>query len=94
MIPAAAFSAWATKATAAVGNTPIGRTSAPECFSPASKAASRGIPEPRVSRPTTNRAGPVAAVVVGGVGAIAVALLWSRAFPALRNQRTLDKKMA
>ena len=38
--------------------------------------------------------GPVAAVVVGGVGAIAVALLWSRAFPELRNQRTLDKKMA
>tara|TARA_R110002124_G_scaffold63350_48_gene173667 strand:- start:56041 stop:57279 length:1239 start_codon:yes stop_codon:yes gene_type:complete len=38
--------------------------------------------------------GPVAAVVVGGVGAMAVALLWSRAFPELRNQRTLDKKMA
>ena len=38
--------------------------------------------------------GPVAAVVVGGVGAVAVAVLWSRAFPELRNQRTLDKKMA
>lgn len=38
--------------------------------------------------------GPVAAVVVGGFGAIAIAVIWSRAFPGLRNQRTLDKKMA
>jgi MFS family permease len=38
--------------------------------------------------------GPVAAVVVGGVGAVVVALVWSQAFPELRNQRTLDKKMA
>lgn len=38
--------------------------------------------------------GPVAAVVVGGFGAVAIAVIWSRAFPGLRNQRTLDKKMA
>ncbi|MCY1562739.1 hypothetical protein D9M68_1001840 [compost metagenome] len=37
--------------------------------------------------------GPVAAVAVGGVGAIMVAVLWSRIFPGLRDQRTLDKKM-
>jgi MFS family permease len=34
--------------------------------------------------------GPVAAVVVGGVGAIAVTLLWSRLFPELKNARTFD----
>lgn len=38
--------------------------------------------------------GPVAAVVVGGVGAIGIAALWSYLFPGLRNQRSLDKKMA
>lgn len=37
--------------------------------------------------------GPVPAVVMGGFGAIAVALAWSRLFPGLREQRTLDKKM-
>ncbi|MGV8833027.1 MAG: MFS transporter [Devosia sp.] len=37
--------------------------------------------------------GPVAAVAVGGFGAIAVAVIWSRVFPGLREQRTLDKKM-
>lgn len=37
--------------------------------------------------------GPVAAVAVGGVGAIIVAVLWSRLFPGLRNQRTLHRKM-
>jgi MFS family permease len=37
--------------------------------------------------------GPVAAVVVGGFGAIAVAGLWSQIFPGLREQRTLDHKM-
>jgi MFS family permease len=31
--------------------------------------------------------GPVAAVVIGGIGAITVALLWSRWFPLLRNAR-------
>jgi MFS family permease len=38
--------------------------------------------------------GPVPAVVIGGFGAIAVAVIWSRIFPQLRDQRTLDKKMA
>ncbi|HEV7345178.1 MAG TPA: MFS transporter [Devosia sp.] len=37
--------------------------------------------------------GPVAAVAVGGVGAIAVAIVWSIIFPALRDQRSLDRKM-
>jgi len=37
--------------------------------------------------------GPVPAVVIGGVGSIAIAVLWSRLFPGLRNQRTLDRKM-
>lgn len=34
--------------------------------------------------------GPVGAVVVGGVGAITVTLLWSRLFPELKNARTFD----
>lgn len=34
--------------------------------------------------------GPVAAVVVGGVGAIAVTLLWSRLFPELKQAKTFD----
>ncbi len=38
--------------------------------------------------------GPVPAVVIGGFGAMAVAVIWSRLFPQLREQRTLDKKMA
>jgi len=37
--------------------------------------------------------GPVAAVAVGGVGAIAVAVIWSQIFPSLRQQRSLDRKM-
>ena len=37
--------------------------------------------------------GPVAAVAVGGVGAIAVAIIWAMIFPDLRRQRSLDKKM-
>jgi MFS family permease len=37
--------------------------------------------------------GPVPAVVIGGFGSIAIAVLWSRIFPGLRNQRSLDKKM-
>jgi MFS family permease len=37
--------------------------------------------------------GPVGAVALGGAGAIAVAVIWSRIFPALRDQRSLDKKM-
>jgi hypothetical protein len=32
-------------------------------------------------------------VALGGAGAIAVAVIWSRIFPALRDQRSLDKKM-
>lgn len=38
--------------------------------------------------------GPVPAVVLGGFGAIAVAVIWSRIFPGLREQRALDKRMA
>jgi MFS family permease len=34
--------------------------------------------------------GPVAAVVAGGAGAIAVTLLWARWFPELRNARSFD----
>jgi MFS family permease len=34
--------------------------------------------------------GPVIAVVAGGAGAIAVTLLWARAFPELRRARTFD----
>lgn len=34
--------------------------------------------------------GPVAAVVVGGVGAIATVTLWSRVFPVLRTTKTFD----
>jgi len=37
--------------------------------------------------------GAVPAVVIGGVGAMAVAAIWSRAFPGLRNQRSLDRRM-
>jgi len=33
-------------------------------------------------------------VVIGGLGSIGIAVLWSRLFPGLRNQRTLDRKMA
>ncbi len=38
--------------------------------------------------------GPVPAVVVGGVGAIAVAVIWSQLFPQLRDQRQINKRMA
>ena len=38
--------------------------------------------------------GAVPAVVLGGFGAIGVALAWSRLFPGLREQRTIDKRMA
>jgi MFS family permease len=34
--------------------------------------------------------GPVVAVVAGGIGAIAVTLLWARFFPELRRARTFD----
>ncbi|WP_395397255.1 MFS transporter [Novosphingobium sp. BL-8A] len=34
--------------------------------------------------------GPVATVIVGGAGAIAVTLIWSRLFPALRRAHTFD----
>jgi MFS family permease len=34
--------------------------------------------------------GPVGAVVVGGVGAIAITLVWARLFPELKNARTFD----
>jgi MFS family permease len=37
--------------------------------------------------------GPVPAVVAGGLGAVIVAVVWSRVFPGLRDQRSLDKKM-
>jgi len=38
--------------------------------------------------------GPVPAVVIGGFGAMAVAVIWSRVFPQLRNQRHIDRRMA
>jgi MFS family permease len=34
--------------------------------------------------------GPVTAVVAGGIGAVAVTLLWARIFPELRHARTFD----
>ncbi|MBK5263748.1 MAG: MFS transporter, partial [Alphaproteobacteria bacterium] len=34
--------------------------------------------------------GPVAAVVLGGVGAIAITLVWARLFPELRLARSFD----
>lgn len=34
--------------------------------------------------------GPVAAVIAGGVGALAVTILWARWFPELRRTRTFD----
>ncbi len=37
--------------------------------------------------------GPVAAVVIGGFGAMAVAGIWSVLFPGLREQRSLDHRM-
>jgi MFS family permease len=37
--------------------------------------------------------GPVPAVVIGGIGSIAIAVIWSRIFPGLREQRTLSRKM-
>jgi hypothetical protein len=38
--------------------------------------------------------GAVVAVVAGGVGTIAVAVIWSRLFPGLRRQRGLGHAMA
>ncbi len=38
--------------------------------------------------------GPVPAVVIGGFGAIGVAVAWSILFPQLRDQRALDRRMA
>jgi hypothetical protein len=35
----------------------------------------------------------VIAVVGGGIGTMAVAAIWSRAFPGLRRQRSLDRPM-
>lgn len=34
--------------------------------------------------------GPVGAVVAGGIGAIAITLVWARLFPELKNARTFD----
>lgn len=34
--------------------------------------------------------GPVGAVVFGGVGAVAITLVWARLFPELQNARTFD----
>jgi hypothetical protein len=34
--------------------------------------------------------GPVAAVIIGGAGAIVITLLWTRLFPELRNARNFD----
>jgi MFS family permease len=38
--------------------------------------------------------GPVPAVVIGGIGSLTIAILWSLGFQELREQRTLDRKMA
>lgn len=38
--------------------------------------------------------GAVPAVVLGGIGTMAVAAIWSRAFPGLRRQQALDRRMA
>jgi MFS family permease len=38
--------------------------------------------------------GAVPAVVIGGVATMAVSAIWSRAFPGLLNQRTMDRPMA
>ncbi|MBN9316082.1 MAG: MFS transporter [Devosia sp.] len=37
--------------------------------------------------------GPVPAVVMGGVGSIAIAVIWSQLFTGLRQQRTLNRRM-
>ena len=37
--------------------------------------------------------GPVPAVVIGGIGSVAIAVIWSQIFPGLRDQRTLNRKM-
>ena len=37
--------------------------------------------------------GAVVAVVAGGIGTIAVAVIWSQLFPGLRTQQALNKKM-
>jgi len=37
--------------------------------------------------------GPVPAVVLGGIGSVAVAAIWAASFPELRRQRTLNRKM-
>jgi hypothetical protein len=31
--------------------------------------------------------------VLGGIGAMGIAIIWSRIFPGLREQRSLDRKM-
>ncbi len=38
--------------------------------------------------------GPVPAAIMGGVGAVIIAGVWAGLFPELRNQRSLDKRMA
>ncbi|MBK1793623.1 MFS transporter [Devosia sp. WQ 349] len=37
--------------------------------------------------------GAVPAVVIGGFGAMAIAVIWSRVFPQLREQRQINKRM-
>ena len=37
--------------------------------------------------------GAQAAVALGGAATMAVAAIWSRSFPGLRRQRTLDRAM-
>ena len=37
--------------------------------------------------------GAVPAVLIGGLATMAVSVIWSRAFPGLRNQRSLDRRM-
>ena len=43
---------------------------------------------------TASLFGTVPAVVIGGVGTVVVALLWSRMFPSLRNVDDLAKAHA
>src|SRR5690606_32506501 len=55
--------------------------------------ASHGLGEFRAGT-VAHLIGPVPAVVIGGAGAIAVAIIWSRLFPQLRDQRQINRRMA
>jgi len=38
--------------------------------------------------------GPVASVVIGGLGTLAIAALWTRLFPGLAQRDSLEKQVA